>query len=219
MKLYYLTMYFEAGYYTSQFRDWSHQLYLESAYMTEYILREMNKCFSFDCRRINLVAKPDDYYIKGKTMFVDSVLYLDIPFSPEYFSYTHHEEKEQYLFKALTEGLKLLCEVKKWDFSVFQKALDSLYERNFFVDHYYMVKQSPDKKTVAKLYCVQTMTEATFYMDFFVKRKLAQRKSCMVLEPDHLLHALTIDHLNWKDSKTVQVVKFDNTIVSEVTMD
>ena len=94
-----------------------------------------------------------------------------------------------------------------------------MYEKNFFVDQYYMIKQSPDRKTVAKLYCVQTMTEATFYMDFYVKRKLFQRKPCMVLETDHLCHALTIDHLNWKDNQTVQVVQFNNTIVAEVTMD
>lgn len=103
-------MYLDVGYYSPQTRDWRHQLYLESAYMTEYVLREVNKSFSFDCVRINLVARFDNY-IKGRTSFVDSVLQLDIPFSPEYFSYTDHEQKEQYLFKALTEGLELLCEV------------------------------------------------------------------------------------------------------------
>lgn len=203
---------------TEETKEWRRQLYLESAYMTEYVLREVNKTFSFDCRRINFECKQKKCQ-KGKYFVFESVMHIDIPFSLDYFSLTDHDEKEQYLFNSLTEGFKILCDAKNWDFTAFDNALRSLQESNFKVEHYYAVKQSPDKKAVAKLYCVQTMTEATFYMDFYVKRKLAQRKYCMALEPDHFLHALTIDRLVWKDNKTVRVVKFDDTVVAEVTMD
>lgn len=217
MKLRYLTMIYESKD-IDAIRSRDGQLVSESAYMTEYVLREVNKSFSFDCVRINLVCKSDDYQ-KGKTFFCDSVFMVDVPFSDEYFTYTDHNEKEQYLYSALTEGLKLLCEVKNWDFTVFDNALKSLKENNFKVNFYHKIKQSPDRKTVAKLYCEQTMSEATFYMDFFVKRKLVQRKLCTVTPTAFARYNFRLNQLRWKDEKTVQVINCIGGVFTEVTMD
>ena len=189
----------------------------ESAYMTEYMLRAMNKEFKFDCARINLVCTEGP--LKEGFKNFDGVHEIDVPFDYSYFSLTDVKEKEKYLYRALFEGTKILCKTKIWDFAPFEKHLVQLRDDNFYVDFYHRVKQSPDKKTVAKLYCVQTMAEATFYIDFFVKRKLAQRKLCMVQRTESMLYNFRMNKLVWKDDKTVQVLNAIGRITTEVTMD
>lgn len=193
------------------------QLLSESAYMTEYVLRAVNKEFKFDCARINLECTEGP--LKEGVRNFDSVHCIDVPFNYSYFYLINVKEKEDYLYRALWEGTKILCKTKNWDFSLFEKHLVQLRDNGFHVDFYHRVKQSPDKKTVAKLYCVQTMTEATFYIDFFVKRKLAQRKLCMVQRTESMLYNFNMNKLIWKDDKTVQVLDALGRKTAEITMD
>ena len=193
------------------------QLRRESAYITEYIMRAMNKTFPFGCGRINFNATETP--TRRDAVIVDSILVMQVPFSNEYFTYTDEKLKEQYLFGAVSNGIRLLCEDRKWDFSEFEKHLTALKESNFHVEFYQCPKQSPDKKTVAKLYCVQTMAEATFYVDFYQKRKLVLRKKFAVTEPYAGYYRYDIYYLRWKDNRTVEVLGYYKDITAEVSMD
>ncbi|MBE6578433.1 MAG: hypothetical protein E7651_01350 [Ruminococcaceae bacterium] len=193
------------------------QLRRESAYITEYIMRAMNKTFPFGCGRINLLAT--EAPTCNNAWLIDSILEMQIPFSYEYFTYTDRNQKEQYLFEAIGNGIRLLCEDRKWDFSEFEKHLTALKESNFHVEFYQCPKQSPDRKTVAKLYCVQTMAEATFYVDFYQKRKLVLRKKFAVTEPYAGYYRYDIYYLRWKDNRTVEVLGYYKDKTAEVSMD
>ncbi|MBQ3598778.1 MAG: hypothetical protein II987_05890 [Clostridia bacterium] len=219
MKLRYLTMGLSNEAIKQMGLERNGQLARESAYISEYVLREVNKNFKFDCGRINLICQPDTNYTGTNVFTWESIFSIDIPFSLEYFSLTEKCEKEQFLYETFRKGLMLLCETKKWDFAIFESALKSLKDRNFNVDFVHKVKQSPDKKTVAKLYCVQTMNEATFYVDFYIKNKLSQRKPCMVTSPEYMLYALDLSKLIWKNNETVQILDIVGNITKEITMD
>ena len=203
-----------------QLDDWfpkNAQLMRESAYLTEYIMRAMNKTFPFGCVRINLYAT--EMPTRSDAWIVDSILNFQIPFSYEYFTYTDQKQKEQYLFKAISNGIRLLCEDRKWDFSEFEKHLTALKESNFHVEFYQCPKQSPDRKTVAKIYCVQTMTESTFYVDFYQKRKLVLLKQFAVTSTQAGSYRYDIYYLRWKDNRTVEVLGYYKDITAEVSMD
>lgn len=147
MKLYYFTLVIHVdsrrgGYllppemeseYTPKMRgDYTSQLLNESAYMTEYILRKMNQEFSFDCRRINLICTNQP--LRNRVYDYDSVHEVDIPFDFKYFSYSP-EEKQAYLYEVLTEGIKILCSLKGWDYALFEKHLLELRDSGFRVEH------------------------------------------------------------------------------------
>ena len=193
------------------------QLMKESAYQTEYIMRAMRKTFPFGCERINFYATETPTRTDAWT--VDSIMNFQIPFSYEYFTYTDKSQKEQYLFKSMSNGIRLLCEAKKWDFAEFEKHLTALKDGNFHVEFYQCPKQSPDKTTVAKIYCVQTMTEATFYVDFYQKRKLVLRKQFAVTDTRAASYRYDIYFLQWKDNRTVEILGYHKHKTAEVSMD
>ena len=108
MKLRYLTMGLSNEAIKQMGLDRNGQLARESAYISEYVLREVNKNFKFDCGRINLVCQQDTNY-KGTNVFTwEQVFSIDIPFSLEYFSLTEKCEKEQFLYETFRKGLMLL---------------------------------------------------------------------------------------------------------------
>lgn len=227
MKLYYFTLIIQSWnieipekllqvYPSEVIQNWDCQLLNESAYITEYVMRAMNAEFDFDCRRINFVCTNKELR-KGIRKF-ESVHELDVPFQMDYFLYTP-EQKQQYLFEVVYKGIQLLCEYKQWDFSLFEKHLIALRDGGFHVEFYLDKRQCRQGNTTAKVFGVQTMTETTFYVDFFQKRKLIARKPLMVTPTDCMRYRYSIDDIAWVNDTTVAVSDFLKRNVFYVSMD
>lgn len=217
MKLNYLSMVLGNCYpINEETNTWCSQLLSESAYMTEYIMRAMNSEFSFDCKRINLVCTNSSLR-KGVRDF-DSVHEIDVPFDLAYFDMTF-EQKELYLYQVLTDGLRILCEEKRWDFALFEKHLITLHDGGFRVEFYLAKRQCKNKKYLAKVFGVQNMQKAIFYVDFFEGRKLIQRKPLMVTRTESMLYNYRIAHIEWSDHQTVSVYNYPKTELTKVSVD
>jgi hypothetical protein len=194
------------------------QLSAESSYMTEYLRQKMNEEFSFDGHRINLVCtntKP-----RNRIMRFDAVQEVEIPFDFKYFSLTTLEEKQVYLADVLTEGIKILCDLKGWDFSLWERHLSKLRESGLCTEHTFPGKKSPNGKLTAKLYCVQTMTETTCYVDFYRGRKLLQRSFVRTGWADWIrCKTVQLDRVEWIDDHNVAVCNYNGTEVFYATVD
>ena len=193
------------------------QLMSESSYMTDYLRRKMNEEFSFDCRRINLVCT--NQKLRNKIFNYDSVHEIDIPFDIKYFSLTSLEEKQEYLYDVLTEGIKILCDLKSWDFSLWEKHLLELRNSGFRVEHDFGGKKCKNGKLTAKLFGVHTMTENTCYVDFYRGRKMLQRSFLRTAWAEIGRCMVQIDHMEWVDEKTVAVYNYNDTEVYYATLE
>ena len=217
MKLNYFTLVLDLCYpYTDETKGWCSQLLSESAYMTEYILRAMNSEFSFDCKRINLTCTTTP--LRSGIRKFGSVHEVDIPFDLAYFQMTP-EEKEQYLYQVLTVGIGLLCKEKQWDYAPFEKHLLALREGNFHVEFYLPKRQCRNGKLMAKVFGVQTMQSATFYIDFFEGRKMILRKPFMVTQTESMLYNFRIAQVEWADERTVVIYDYPKSVRKEVVLD
>lgn len=194
----------------------STQLMTESSYMTDYLRRKMNEEFSFDCRRINLVCT--NQKLRDKIYNFDSVHEIDIPFDIKYFSLPTLEERQAYLYDVLTEGIKILCELKGWDFSLWEKHLLELHDSGFRVEHDFGGKKCKNGKLTAKLFGVHTMTENSCYVDFYRGRKMLQRSFLRTADAEIGRCMVQIDRMEWVNEKTVAVYNYNNTEVYYVTL-
>ena len=193
------------------------QLSAESSYMTEYLRQKMNEEFSFDGHRINLVCT--NTKLRNRIMRFDAVQAVDIPFDFKYFSLTTLEEKQSYLADVLTEGIKILCDLKGWDLSPWEKHLPKLRESGFHTEHTFPGKKSPDRKLTAKMFCMQTMTETTCYIDFYRGRKMLQRSFVRTGWADWIRCSwVQIVRMEWIDNRTVAVYNYNDTEVYYATL-
>ena len=192
------------------------QLMAESSYMTDYLRRKMNAEFSFDCRRINLVCT--NQKLRNKIFNYDSVHEIDIPFDAKYFSLTTIEEKQAFLYDILTDGIKILCDLKGWDFSPWEKHLLELRDSGFRVEHDFGGKKCRNGNLTAKLFGVHTMTENTCYVDFYRGRKMLQRSFLRTAWAEIGRCMVQIDRMEWIDERTVAVYNYNNTEVYYATL-
>ncbi len=198
--------------------EYNSQLSDESSYMTEYLRQKMNEEFSFDGHRINLACT--NTKLRNRIMRFDAVQEVDIPFDFKYFSLTTLEEKQAYLADVLTEGIKILCDLKGWDFSPWEKHLPKLRESGFCTEHTFPGKKSPNGKLTAKLYCVQTMTETACYVDFYRGRKMLQRTFVRNGWPDWVrCKTVQLDRVEWIDDRNVAVCNYNGTEVFYATVE
>jgi hypothetical protein len=194
----------------------AYQLADESSYMTDYLRRKMNEEFSFDCRRINLVCT--NQKLRDKIYKFDSVHEIDIPFDIKYFSLPTLEEKQAYLYDVLTQGIKILCDRKGWDFSLWEKHLLELRDSGFRVEHDFGGKKCRNGKLTAKLFGVHTMTENNCYVDFYRGRKMLQRSFLRTTSVDIMLCMDQINRMEWVDEKTVAVYNYNDTEIYYATL-
>ena len=194
----------------------AHQLTDESSYMTDYLRRRMNEEFSFDCRRINLNCT--NQALREKIFNYDSVHEIDIPFDIKYFSLPTLEEKQAYLYEILTEGIKILCDRKGWDFSLWEKHLLELRDSGFRVEHDFGGKKCRNGKLTAKLFGIHTMTENTCYVDFYRGRKMLQRSFLRTTSVDIMRCMDQTNRMEWVDEKTVAVYNYNDTEVYYATL-
>lgn len=219
MKLNYLTFVLCSKKYTPEDnRYYGRILSNESAYLTEYLLRALNTEFQFDCRRINLFCKDED--VQTGIIENDRIIFMDVKFDLSYFSMTS-EEKEQYLFELLTSSMRTLCKIKDWNFALFEKHLIVLKNSGFKVEFYMERKKlCRNGSRIAKIFAIQSMYEIQFFVDFFEKRTLVQRKPLVTMsETRSMRYCWDINTIKWIDEKTVAVYNGDGTDVIYLTMD
>lgn len=192
------------------------QLLAESAYMTEYLMRKMNEEFSFNCRRINLVCT--NQKLRNEIIDFESIHMIDIPFDIKYFSLPSLEEKQAYLYDVLTEGIKILCNLKGWDFSLWEKHLLELRKSGFRVEHDFGRKKCKNGTLTAKLFGVQSMTETTCYVDFYKGRKMLQRSFLRTAKQETVRSCIQVARMEWIDEKTVAVHDYFGTEVYYATL-
>ena len=221
MKLRYLTLccdFFNQGlsYTDNELQSMGVRLRHESAYITDYIKRKVNEEFSFDCVRINLTCTLPP--INEKIREFESIHEIDVPFDFGYFSMAP-DQKEEYLIDITENGLKRFCDVKKWDFSMFQKHIDTFRSNRNNVEFYIPNKSCRKGDISAKVYCVQNMTEAVFFIDFLYKRSLIQRKLFAVSWPTTDTYRSNIYRLEWSDDKTVSIYTWTEQLYAQVLLD
>jgi len=186
-------------------RDWERQLLAESAHLTEYMMRAMNREFSFDCHRINLLCVSGE---PRATVRKDGSLHeMDIPFDAKYFTYPP-QQRQAYLYEVLVEGIRLLCMRKEWDFSLFEKHLIALRDGGFYVEHDFDGKKCKNGKLTAKLIGVQTLTETSVYVDFYQGRKHLQRTFLRTAPQETTRSSIYVHHMKWVDDKTVVITDY-----------
>lgn len=222
MKLRYLTLcteFFNKGltYTDDELRSMSIRLSRESAYITDYIKRGANEEFKFNCVRINLACTLPP--MRDKIRKFESVHEIDVPFNLDYFSMSPGQRQE-YLIDVTEDGLKRFCAAEAWDFSVFQKHIDALRADSSCVEFYIPKKSCRNGQLSAKVYCVQNMTETIYFMDFFFKRKLIQRKFFAVSLPLTAFYRSNVYRMEWSDDKTVSVYDYvTDGLYAQVSLD
>ena len=222
MKLRYLTLcnnLFDgenSPYTDSEIRRFGIRLRHESAYITDYIKRGANEELKFNCVRLNLACTTSP--VSDKIRKFESVNAIEIPFDMSYWSMTPIQ-KEQYLIDVTESGLQRFCNCEKWDFSIFKKYIDLLRANSSSVEFYIPKKTCKKDQLSAKVYCVQNMTESIFFVDFFFKRTLINRKFLTVSDPTAETYRTNIFRLEWSDEKTVSVYDCTDQLYAKVAFD
>ena len=222
MKLRYLTLctdFFYKGlkYTDDELRSMGMRLRRESAYITDYIKRGANEEFKFNCVRINLTCTLPP--ISNNIRKFESVHEIDVPFNLDYFSMSP-KQKEEYLIDVTENGLRRFCDAETWDFSVFKKHIDALRSRSSCVEFYVSQKSCRNGQLSAKVYCIQNMTETIYFMDFFFKRTLIQRKFFAVSLTDTFFYRSNIYRMEWSNDKTVSVYCYaTDQLYAQVSLD
>ena len=199
-------------------RNKARRLWHESAYITDYIKRGVNEEQGSDCVRLNLECTL--HPIDDRVVEVESVHIVSVPFNPEYFSLSP-SMREKYLIDLTETGLKRYCDIKKKDFSVFKKYIDDLRLNSHSVGFYIPKKSCRKGSLSAKVYCIQNMTETVFFLDFFFKKTLIQRKLFAVSFPTADTYRGNIYHMEWSDDRTVSIYTYGilKELYASVTLD
>ena len=223
MKLKYLTLcadFFNQGlpYTDDELRSMGMRLGRESAYITDYIKRGANEEFKFNCLRINLACTLSP--IRDKIRKFESVHEIDVPFNLNYFSMSS-KRREEYLIDVTENGLKRFCDAEAWDFSIFKKHIDNLRLNSNYAEFYVPQKSCRNGQFSAKVFCVQSMTETIYFIDFFFKTTLIQRKFFAVSSPMADAYRFNIYRMEWTSDKTVSIYSYGSTnqLYAQVSLD
>lgn len=149
-------------YYDIAHKEHTQQLIRESSFVTEHIVRRLQSHSFFDCGRINFICCNDHSRYGVREAY--GICEMDIIFAPMYFSLPI-EEKKQYLFDLLYSSIKVLCELKKWDFTFFQNAFDELKSNNY-TSCFYTNLLSKRNGNCARVLGMQKLDSLSFYLEY-----------------------------------------------------
>jgi hypothetical protein len=151
----------------------NHLLMIESAFMTDFVVRKLAKEKFFNCSRINFVCHTNRESMKDQWYVVLGVMMYNIYFDDTYFEKSD-EEKTEYLYHLLYSSLEEMCGKLNWDFEKFRMAMEELKDNNFESNFYSKLKAKRGNIT-ARVYCEQKMRVINYYVDFFHKKELISR--------------------------------------------
>ena len=180
----------------------TNQIQSESAFITDYLAREIRSKIKLGCGRLNLSYTDGGYPECTTIRFYGVVeMRMNIPFDKSYFSMTDIE-KMNYICFLVENGMKEYCSIKGIDYLPVQEALDKLREQNFFVG-FNLLKPCRRGDYVAKLYCIHTMEQTNFFVDIYRKRTFIKRIPFFQSHPEYMVFNLHLGVFEWLDDETV----------------
>ena len=149
-------------YYDNSHKEHTQQLIRESSFVTEHIVRRLQAHSFFNCGRINFICCTDQTRYGVREAY--GICEMDISFDPMYFSFSI-EEKTHYLFDLLYSSIKDLCDLKQWDFTLFQNAFKELKSNNY-TSCFYTKLSVKRKGNCARVLGMQKLDSLSFYLEY-----------------------------------------------------
>ena len=181
----------------------NHLLMIESAFMTDFVVRKLAKEKFFNCSRINFVCHTKRESMKEQWYVVLGVMMYNIYFDDTYFEKSD-EEKIKYLYHLLYSSLEEMCGKLNWDFDKFRVAMEELKDNNFESNFYSKLKVKRGNIT-AKVYCEQKMRVINYYVDFFHKKELISRHHFHQTMSDVIIYTYDLGFLEWTEDKQIHM--------------
>lgn len=173
----------------------------DSAFICEYLERGLKKRKAkYGCSRLNFDCV-DGKKIRDELWRFEGIGSIEIPFDSKYYS-MNKEEKISYICYLLEYGFQKYCKICNMDIAPVLEILAELKERDYFVD-FYALNPCRRGEYTAKLYCVQDMEYANFYVELYHKRKLIDRIPFYKDHPDYLGYFFNLGQFEWIDDDTV----------------
>ena len=178
-----------------------YRLTRESTFICEHLERELKKRkVKYGCSRLNFDCK-DNGEIRDTLIKVEGIGMVDIPFDSKYYS-MDNDEKISYITHLLVCGFEKYCNLCDMDITPVLEILAELKERNYLVD-FYPLKPCRRGEYSAKLYCIQDMENANFYIELYQKKNLIQQIPFFKTLPGCLGYYYDLGKLEWLDDNTV----------------
>lgn len=181
----------------------NHFLMIESAFMTDFVVRKLAKEKFFNCSRINFVCHTKRESMKYQWYVGFGVMMYNIYFDDTYFEKSD-EEKIKYLYHLLYSSLEEMCGKLNWDFDKFRVAMEELKDNNFESNFYSKLKVKSGNIT-AKVYCEQKMRVINYYVDFFQKKELISRHFFHQTMSDIIIYTYDLGFLEWTEDKQIHM--------------
>jgi hypothetical protein len=181
----------------------NHLLMIESAFITDFVVRKLAQEKFFNCSRINFVCHTKRESKKDQWYVVLGVMMYNIYFDDTYFEKSD-EEKTKYLYHLLYSSLEEMCGKLSWDFDKFRVAMDELKDNNFESNFYSKLKAKRGNIT-ARVYCEQKMRVINYYVDFFHKKELISRHHFHQTMSDVIIYTYDLGFLEWTEDKQIHM--------------
>jgi hypothetical protein len=179
----------------------NHLLMIESAFMTDFVVRKLAKEKFFNCSRINFVCHTNRESMKDQWYVVLGVMMYNIYFDDTYFEKSD-KEKTEYLYHLLYSSLEEMCGKLNWDFEKFRMAMEELKDNNFESNFYSKLKAKRGNIT-ARVYCEQKMRVINYYVDFFHKKELISRHHFHQTMSDVIIYTNVLGALEWSNDNQI----------------
>ena len=181
----------------------NHLLMIESAFMTDFVVRKLAKEKFFNCSRINFECHTNRESMKDQWYVVLGVMVYNIYFDDTYFEKSD-EEKIKYLHYLLYSSLEEMCGKLNWDFDKFRVAMEELKDNNFESNFYSKLKAKRGNIT-ARVYCEQKMRVINYYVDYFHKKELISRHHFHQTMSDIIIYTYDLGFLEWTEDKQIHM--------------
>lgn len=185
-----------------------YRLMRESTFICEHLERELKKRkIKYGCSRLNFNCK-DNGNIREGFAKCEGLGQVDIPFDIKYYS-MDKGEKISYICYLLICGFEKYCNLCNMDITPVKEILAEMKERNYLVD-FYALKPCRRGDYTAKLYCIQDMENANFYVELYQKGKLIKQIPFYKTLPGYLGYFSDLGKLEWLDDDTVCLYSHPN---------
>ena len=172
----------------------------ESAFICEYVVRDIGKKIQWKCSRLNFNCVSNGE-IREKIFNFSGCLEMDVPFNDCYYD-MNVSEKTHYICEILQSGLKKYCGQKNIDYSLITNSFERLRSADYLVE-FYTTKPCHHGNYTAKLRCIQDIHTAHFYVDLYHQRRLVEKIPFFKTEPDRLSWFFKVCTLDWKTDYTI----------------
>jgi hypothetical protein len=181
----------------------------QTAYICDHLCRIVEKTDTGKVRLLNIMASEDfaDFEIHDYRNIID----LDVPFDFPMYLHASVELKQTMIMTLLEKALEYICREKKWDNSVFFKALDTIKQSGFENKYMYGKKVFNSNRDYAYLWLEHDMNHMNIYIH--VIRRDGQKKSLHIIETGQsaFVYFNHIGKIRWIDRNVLELITFFGT--------